>query len=341
MNRRSASDPLSRSGWIPAILTLGILSQAPLIASPRGEDSRLSTAVSTALSSLGQEKSQALVRIRCRDEAGEIAGTGFLIDPSGTVCTLIDFVRGGNGLSVEIGGKSSPASLISSDDRTGIAFLRTCAAAPSFIPPFPSASLPTNSPVAAIAAVLSDNGATTLPLLGTTGKRMDHDGERFFPVPLLTALLPAPGSRPGTPVFDLSGKFAGIVVRSAVSGDSCAILPAAAVEKLHGDLLRFGKPNPGWIGAVVEEAAVPEGSSRTRIAAVEPGSPAEKAGVLPGDSLMAIGNRSIVMPQEVLESSFYLTAGQEVRLVLSRSGTLRRVILRCASIPGETILSQQ
>jgi S1-C subfamily serine protease len=113
------------------------------------------------------------------------------------------------------------------------------------------------------------------------------------------------------------------------------------VEKLHGDLLRFGKINPGWIGAVVEEAAVPEGNSRTRIAAVEPGSPAERAGIRPGDSLLAVGDRSIHMPQEVLESSFYLTAGQDVRIVLSRSGELRRVTLRCASVPSQAALSQQ
>lgn len=342
MNRRSVSDPLLPVSWIVPLLALGILCQVPLKASPRGEESRLSSAVAAALSSLGREKSQAVVRIHSQDDAGDVSGAGFLIDPGGTVCTLLDFVRGGKDLSVEAGGKSFPASLLSADERTGIAFLRISAATPCFIPPFPSASLPGNSPVMALG--LGSNGESTAgasPLLGITAGRIDHDGERIFLVPLLTALLPASASRPGTPVFDLSGKFAGLVVRSQVDGCSCAVLPAAAVEKLHGDLLRFGRPNPGWIGAVVEESAVPEGSSRTRIVGVEPGSPAERAGILPGDSLISIGNRSIVMPQEVLESSFYLTAGQEVRLVLSRSGQLRRLTLRCDPVPGSAILSQQ
>jgi len=341
MNRRLVSDSLLPVGWITAILVFGILAHSPLKASPRGEACRLSAEVTEALSGLGREKSQALVRIHCQDNTGEITGTGFLIDPAGTVCTLTDFVRGGNTLSVETDGKSFPATLLSADDRTGIAFLRTSIAAPSFIPPFPSVILPESSPIAALAPATSQESATTVPLLGITGTRIDHDRERFLPVPLLTALLPTPGSRPGTPVFDLSGKFVGIVVRSNATGDSCAILPASAVEKLHADLLRFGKPNPGWIGAVVEEAAVPEGTSRTRIAGVEPGSPAERAGILPGDSLLAIDHRSIVLPQEVLEASFYLTAGQEVRLVLSRSGELKRVTLRCAAVPGEEFLSQQ
>ena len=341
MNRRLVSDSLLTAGWIPAILFFGILAHCSLKASPRGEACRLSSAVAEALSGLGREKSQALVRIHCQDNTGEIIGTGFLIDPAGTVCTLTDFVRGGTSLSIESDGKSFPASLLSADDRTGIAFLRTSVTAPSFIPPFPSAILTESSPVAALAPATSQESATTVPLLGVTGARIDHDKERFFPLPLITALLPTPGSKPGTPVFDLSGKFAGIVVRSNAADYSCAILPASAVEKLHSDLLRFGKPNPGWIGAVVEESAVPEGTSRTRIAGVEPGSPAERAGILPGDSLLAIDHRSITLPQEVLEASFYLTAGQEVRLVLARSGEIKRVTLRCAAAPGEAFLSQQ
>jgi serine protease Do len=341
MNRRSVSDDSSAAYRLATILGIAIFSfgsPSPVLAAPNSDETRLCAEISDSLGRLGREKSQALVRIRCRDEAGEIIGTGFLIDPAGTVCTLSEFVRSGCALTVEQGGRSFPASLLSADGRTGIAFLRTPVAAPAFISPFPAATLGMNSPVEQLSPTPSGDGA--VPLLGTTGTRIDHDGERFFAVPLITARLAA-GSRPGTPVFSLSGKFAGIVVRREMEDGTCAILPASAVEKLHGDLLRFGKPNPGWIGAAVEESAVPEGSSRTRIAAVEPGSPAEKAGIRPGDALISIGERTIVMPQEVLESSFYLTAGENVRLVLSRNGELRRITLRCAPVPGEEPLLRE
>jgi serine protease Do len=341
MNRRSASDSHLAAGWIAAFLALGLFGQGTLEASSSSDESRLASELSSSLSRLGREKFQALVRIRCRDEAGEISGNGFLIDPTGTICTLAEFLRDGNGVEIESSGKTFPATVFSIDERTGIAFLKTSIPATSFIPPFPSAKLSGNSPIEALATMASEHGPAPMPLLGTTGEKFDHDGERFFPVPLLAARLPSAASMPGTPVFDLSGKFAGIVVRTGLKDESCAILPATAVEKLHGDLLRFGKINPGWIGAVVEEAAVPEGTSRTRIAAIEPGSPAEKAGIRSGDSLISIGDRPIMMPEEVLESSFYLTAGQEIRIVLSRSGELKRVTLRCAPVPGETVLTQK
>jgi len=342
MNRRSASDSQHlAAGWIAALLALGFLCPGSVEASSSKDESRLASELSSSLSRLCREKFQAIVRIRCRDEAGEISGTGFLIDPTGTVCTLAEFLRDGNGIEIESGGKTFPATIFSIDERTGVAFLKTSIPATSFIPPFPSAKLSGNSPIEALATVASEHGPSPMPLLGTTGEKFDHDGERFFPVPLITARLPSAGSMPGTPVFDLSGKFAGVVVRTELKDASCAVLPATAVEKLHGDLLRFGKINPGWIGAEVEEAAVPEGTSRTRIAAIEPGSPAEKAGIRSGDSLLSIGDRPIVMPEEVLESSFYLTAGQEIRIVLSRSGELRRITVRCAPVPGDSALTQK
>jgi len=142
MNRRSASDPLHPSAWNRGDPRTRNFLQDRLKASPRGEESRLSAAVSSAISTLGREKSPALVRIRCRDNAGEISGTGFLIDPAGTVCTLAEFVRDRSGIEVEIGGKAFPAAMIFADERTGIAFLRSSVAASCFIPPSPLQTSP-------------------------------------------------------------------------------------------------------------------------------------------------------------------------------------------------------
>lgn len=332
MNRRSVSDPLLLSG-ILLPLTAALLIGAP------PPDASLTSRVASAVASVSREKSSAVVAVRCRDDRGEITGTGFHIDPTGTVCTLADFIREGAEISVTQGTKETPATLIATDPRSGVSFLKTSASS-CFVAPFPATTLRTGAPLVALALGIDSSpgpddggGQTAVPFLGLVSGTLDHEGERFFPVPLLAATLPSQAARPGNPVFDLSGRFAGIVTGRGADRESCRILPAAAVEKLHTDLLLHGKPNPGWIGAVVEEAAVPEGRSRTRIAAVESGSPAEKAGILPGDSLLSIADREIVFPQEVLEASFYLSAGDRVRITLSRGGALRRITLRCTEPP--------
>lgn len=168
MKRRSVSEAFPAADHIPALLGIAVLWLGHLLpaqAATRNDETRLCSELADSLARLGREKSPALVRIRCRDEAGEIIGTGFLIDPAGTVCTLAEFVRPGSDLTIEQGNKSFPATLLSADRRTGVAFLRTPVAATAFIPPFPSATLGTNAPV----EQLSPYGDGAIPLLGTTG----------------------------------------------------------------------------------------------------------------------------------------------------------------------------
>jgi S1-C subfamily serine protease len=51
-------------------------------------------------------------------------------------------------------------------------------------------------------------------------------------------------------------------------------------------------------------------------------SPAEKAGVLPGDVILQVGGRKIDSLDDVLNAAFYMTAGEEVPLTVSRGGRL-------------------
>jgi len=328
MTRRAASDLLLRT---PLILMIG----AGFASASPGQDAvspSLSSKVAQAVSSEAKAKSQAIVRIN-GGGAFQTGGTGFRIDPNGTICTLRDFVGDGGMVSVTDGGRTLPASLVAVDRSTGLAFLRTEGAAPCFIAPFPSITLAEGAPVLSLGP--GDRPShEARPSLGIAGVTLDHDDEHFFPVPLTKAILPSAKNGPGTPVMDLSGKFAGIVLREDPSSDTCMILPASAVAKVHEDLLRFGKPNPGWIGIAVEEAAVPRGNSRTRVAAVERGSPADRAAVRPGDFLLSIGGRPVLQPQEVLDASFYLTAGDRVTVSLIHDGRSRSVSLRCSEPPA-------
>ena len=135
-------------------------------------------------------------------------------------------------------------------------------------------------------------------------------------------------------MLDLSGNLIGIVITGNTQLGICTVLPSAAIEKLHHDLLRFGGPNPGWVGAVVEIAAVPEQNSQTRVVSVEPGSPAETAGIRPGDTLLALGKHPIHTPEDVLDASFYLTAGEAVNLRLARDGVIKKITLQCSERPA-------
>lgn len=318
-----------RPGGALVLLALAASLLPPLSLASTGEDSSLGSRVTSAVSSVGREKSGALFVIHGRDLAGEITGTGFQIDPSGTICTLSEFLRG-DGVSVSRDGKESPATVVAMDPRTGVAFLRLPSPGQTFLPPLARQPLPDGSPIVSPGSPISE----CYPCLGIVRGRIDHEGETYFPIPLRLASLPASATSEGSPVTDLSGNLAGMVVRAATPAHDALILPAAALGKLHDDLMRFGHPSPGWIGVAVEEAAVPDQGSRTRIAAVEQGSPANLAGITPGEILLSIGNHPVPMPQQVLEASFDLSAGDQVSITVSRGGAVRSVHLRCAPWPG-------
>ena len=167
----------------------------------------------------------------------------------------------------------------------------------------------------------------------TTGS-VTNEGDRFFCVLHLTACIHLREGEMGTPVLDLSGNLLGMIIAGNIQSDSCTILPVSAIEKLHRDIIRFGRPTSGWVGAVVEGVAVPVHGSVTRVASVIEGSPAEASGLWRGDALLSIGEREIRNPEDVLAASFYLTPEERVRIHIVRGGKLRTLSLVCGNLPG-------
>jgi serine protease Do len=320
---------------IPATLHTATGQQSP---STSQETNSLSSKVADSVRSLSKENSPAIVRIRCHDENGEIVGTGFYLDPTGTIITLAEIVLGAKEITVEQSDgsgeiKKLSATLTAIDLRSGVAFLKAPADnnSTAFFSPIAVTNPPEFAPVIGMGY---PRERTVTPVLGMITGSKNHEGSVLFCVPHLTASLPLSPGEGGAPVFDLSGNLLGIVITGNTQQGSCSILPSAAIAQLHHNLLRYGAINPGWVGAVVELAAVPQNNSRTRIVSVAPGSPAETAGILPGDILLSLGTHSIQNPEDVLEASFYLTAGEKLQATVLRKGIPQNLTLECAEQPA-------
>jgi serine protease Do len=260
-----------------------------------------------------------VVKIEAIDENGSfghLCGTGFFVDPNGTIYTSYSVGGESREIVVSYGEKKYPATRLIGDPRSGIAILKIEASTP-FIPVSKSGDLAVATPVLAI-GYPSDLSLT--PSFGVVGG-MDWN---YLGKPLVVTHIRAnvavqPGEG-GAPLLNLKGEAVGIVIASINYGTSCYAFPIEAAEKIRMDYVRFGEIRPGWAGIFVKFGNPATGSpdSAVRVGDLLEDTPAAKSGLKKGDILLQIGDKKINAPQDVLNASFFLTAGEEVPVTVMR-----------------------
>src|SRR5947207_2289906 len=88
------------------------------------------TSISRGVKDVFEKSAKAVVKVHGTDEHGEFAGTGFFIDPIGTLYTAYSVAGEADSLSVDFGGKKQPARVLLADLRSGIALLKVDIATP-------------------------------------------------------------------------------------------------------------------------------------------------------------------------------------------------------------------
>jgi peroxiredoxin len=111
---------------------------------------------------------------------------------------------------------------------------------------------------------------------------------------------------------------------SAVAGSPAD--QQAAVEEEESDAA-------GWLG--VELAAPPEGEVGVLVRGVVPDSPAERAGVAAGDSIVMLDGQAVARPGDVIALVTAHTAGERVGLVLRRGGVDKLVAITLEPLPND------
>src|SRR5216117_4247483 len=81
-------------------------------------------AISHQLKDIFQRVAKAVVKIHGVDEHSEICGTGFFVDPTGTLYTAYTVGGEDGNFTVEFGGKKYPARQLVADIRSGTAILK-------------------------------------------------------------------------------------------------------------------------------------------------------------------------------------------------------------------------
>ena len=260
----------------------------------------------------------AVVKVEATDKTGQLCGTGFFIDPNGTLLT--SYSVGGEGRDFVVvlpDNMRLNATLLIADARAGIAMLKAekVPTGTPFLPMAKPAELAVATPVVAVAYPMD------MPLTPTFGMISGLDIKylgRYFATTHIRASVPVQRGQGGAPLLNMQGEVLGVIISSIDNGSACFAIPSDAVEKVQRDYARYGAVRPGWLGVVVRTAASPSKDSIAEVERLETDAPASKAGLQAGDILLKIGETAIKSPQDVLNASFFLTAGETIPIVVWR-----------------------
>src|SRR6266571_9012893 len=271
------------------------------------------TSLSREVKDVFERCAKAVVKIEATDQHGELSGTGFFVDPTGTLYTAYSVGGEAENVTVEFKGKKYPARQLLADLRSGIAMLKVDLASPA-LPIGNSDQLEIATPVVAIGYPLDLAETPSFGMIAGFDRKCFGG---YFPTKHLRVNLPPQRGEGGAPLLNLKGEVVGILLYT-FENNSCYALPIDAAEKIRTDFVRFGEPRHGWIGINVEATSTAVDGSRAQMTEIMEGTPAVGSGVRAGDILLQVGNTQIHEAEDVIDASFFLSAGDTVPITVKR-----------------------
>jgi S1-C subfamily serine protease len=270
--------------------------------------------IAKEIRSVFEKTKKSVVRIEASDEHGQLSGSGFFVDPAGTIYT--SYTIGGESSDIVVcsGQGKLPARRLFADRRSGVAVLKVDADTP-FLSAGSSKALAIGSPVVAIGYPMD---LPVSPNFGTVAGFDIKFSDRYFATRHIRSNIPVQRGQGGAPVVNMRGEAVGIVIASIDGSNACFTLPIEAAEKLRKDYIRFGELRPGWMGVGIEPATSQVAGSIAEVSMLNLGSPGLKAGLRSGDVILRINDHSISSPEDVLDASFFIAADDEVKIEVAR-----------------------
>src|SRR6266404_9490700 len=325
--RRLSSSRLARGNSILA--PFAFIAATASLSAQQAAESPSTLMLSREVKDVFDRCSKAVVKIEATDQHGRLSGTGFFVDPMGTLYTAYSVGGEADNINVEFKGRKYPARQLSADHRSGIAMLKVDLASPA-LPIGNSEQLEIATPVVTIGYPLDLSETPSFGMIAGFDRKCFGG---YFPTRHLRVNLPPQRGEGGAPLLNLEGEVVGILLYSFES-NSCYALPIEAAEKIRSDYVRFGEPRYGWIGTNVKEATAPVEGSRALTTEVMKDTPAAEAGLKQGDVVLQIGRTKVHEPEDILEASFFLTAGDAVPITIMRGGEKMTFQIQADSYPG-------
>jgi serine protease Do len=256
-------------------------------------------------------------------------GSGFIIDPSGTVVTNNHVIENGDEIEVTLtDGRTLPTTVIGRDPVTDLAVLQI----QSPDEDFPHVSFGDSDTarvgdwVIAIGNPFGFGGSLTAGVVSARGRDV---GGRYDDY--LQSDVAINTGNSGGPLFNLDGDVIGInTLIYSPTGASVGIsfsVPSAIAERVVGQLIEYGETRRGWLGVSVQNVdsdlaeslglSAPRGALVRRIT---PDGPAAEAGLQEGDLVLSFDTFDIVDDRMFSRLVAETEIGRRVQIRVQRRG---------------------
>jgi S1-C subfamily serine protease len=268
-------------------------------------------------------------------------GSGVIVSPDGFVLTNNHVVQRGARFRVALlDGRELLAKVVGADPSSDLAVLKLQAPGGERLPFAPmgrSEDLLIGETVIAIGNPFGLANTVTTGVLSAVNRSIKAGDRTLFDFVQTDASI-NPGNSGGA-LLDIEGRLIGI--NTAILGDRSAgigfAIPIDRARRIAEDLIAHGEVREGYLGVQVEDLPAPAGSVEgarggVAVVGVDPGSPAQRAGVRQGDRVETVQG---VTPESAEEFRFRvrdIPVDGPVRLELSSDGARRVVTLKAVEL---------
>ena len=247
------------------------------------------------------------------------AGSGFIIDPSGIIVTNNHVVGHADKIVVSLtDGRQLPARVIGRDELTDIAVIKVAATGP--LPAVgwgDSRKVEVGDWIIAAGNPFGLGGSVSAGIISAERRDLGSGPYDNF----LQIDAPINPGNSGGPVFNMDGQVIG-VTSTIVSPTGASVgigfaIPSETVSEIVTQLLARGRIERGWLGVSVNDSTKNGGLV---IASLDRNSPASRAGIKPGDVLIAVNGGQIESANGLIRAVAALPPGASVRITLRRQG---------------------
>ena len=279
--------------------------------------------LSAALVKAVVSASPAVVRVEARRR---FPASGFVWSADGIILAASHAVQREDNPTVGLhGGASLNAAFLGRDENTDLAVLRVQSS--DLQPLAPAGEIQVGQLALALARP-AEGVQASLGMVSALGKDFRAWGGARLEGFLRAEVTLYPGFS-GGPLVDSAGRLIGMNTSALLRGEPLTIMTALLARQVEA-ILAHGRVRRGFLGVGSQPVRLPPAlasqlgqETGLLLVSVEPGSPADKAGLLLGDVLVALEDAPIRHPADLLAALSSDRVGQEVSLRLLRGGELK------------------